>query len=144
MRRLSIGIIDLVAKAPTPTLWMRVMGASFVSIMPQVVATWCEEPGHVVTLVTYTGRENLIEESQGTVGLVYINSLVKYGDGWRMIDHSGSFLNTKRLKSPNTSSTRFERILVPSGSGCPRAQFVTTRTPICRLNRMPLHPVVIW
>lgn len=51
MRKLSIGIIDLVAKAPPRTTWMRVMGANFVSIMPQVVATWCEEQGYDVTLV---------------------------------------------------------------------------------------------
>ena len=77
MRRLSIGIIDLVAKAPTPTLWMRVMGANFVSIMPQVVATWCEEEGHDVTLVTYTGRENLIEELPREVDLVFISSFTE-------------------------------------------------------------------
>ena len=46
MSKLKIGIIDLVAKAPTRAIWMRVMGANFVSIMPQIVATWCEEQGH--------------------------------------------------------------------------------------------------
>ncbi len=77
MRKLSIGIIDLVAKAPTPTMWMRVMGANFVSIMPQVVATWCEEQGHNVTLVTYTGRENLIKELPAGVDLVFISSFTE-------------------------------------------------------------------
>jgi hypothetical protein len=77
MRKLSIGIIDLVAKAPTPTMWMRVMGANFVSIMPQVVATWCEEQGHDVTLVTYTGRENLIEDLPAEVDLVFISSFTE-------------------------------------------------------------------
>ena len=77
MRRLSIGIIDLVAKAPTRTMWMRVMGANFVSIMPQVVATWCEEKGHDVTLVTYTGRENLIEDLPADVDLVFISSFTE-------------------------------------------------------------------
>ena len=77
MRRLSVGIIDLVAKAPTPTMWMRVMGANFVSIMPQVVATWCEEQGHDVSLVTYTGRENLIRELPGHVDLLFISSFTE-------------------------------------------------------------------
>ena len=77
MRRLSIGIIDLVAKAPTRTIWMRVMGANFVSIMPQVVATWCERQGHDVTLVTYTGRENLIEQLPKQVDLVFISSFTE-------------------------------------------------------------------
>ena len=77
MRRLSIGIIDLVAKAPTRNLWMRVMGANFVSIMPQVVAAWCEQQGHDVTLVTYTGRENLINELPTKVDLVFISSFTE-------------------------------------------------------------------
>ncbi len=74
MKKLSVGIIDLVAKAPTRTMWMRVMGANFVSIMPQVIAAWCEEQGHDVTLVTYTGRENLIEELPSKVDIVFISS----------------------------------------------------------------------
>lgn len=77
MRKLSIGIIDLVAKAPTRTMWMRVMGANFVSIMPQVVATWCEDLGHDVTLVTYTGRENLLEELPAGVDFVFISSFTE-------------------------------------------------------------------
>jgi radical SAM superfamily enzyme YgiQ (UPF0313 family) len=77
MRKLKIGIIDLVTKAPTRTLWMRVMGANFVSIMPQVVATWCEDQGHEVTLVTYTGRENLIEDLPAEVDLVFISSFTE-------------------------------------------------------------------
>ena len=77
MKRLSIGIIDLVAKAPMKTIWMRVMGANFVSIMPQVVATWCEEQGHDVTLVTYTGRENLIDELPAGVDLVFVSAFTE-------------------------------------------------------------------
>nr|MBN2277271.1 radical SAM protein [candidate division Zixibacteria bacterium] len=77
MRKLKIGIIDLVAKAPTRTLWMRVMGANFVSIMPQVIAAWCEGQGHEVTLVTYTGRENLVKELPENVDLVFISSFTE-------------------------------------------------------------------
>ncbi len=77
MRKLSIGIIDLVAKAPSKTMWGRVMGANFASIMPQVVATWCEELGHDVSLVTYTGRENLPTELPNKVDLVFIGSFTE-------------------------------------------------------------------
>ncbi|UCG62167.1 MAG: radical SAM protein [Candidatus Zixiibacteriota bacterium] len=77
MKKLSIGIIDLVAKAPTQTMWMRVMGPNFVSIMPQVVAMWCEEHGHDVTLVTYTGRENLLKDLPPEVDLVFISSFTE-------------------------------------------------------------------
>ena len=77
MRKLKIGIIDLVAKAPTRTIWMRVMGANFVSIMPQVVAAWCEELGHEVTLVTYTGREDLLSELPENVDFIFISSFTE-------------------------------------------------------------------
>jgi len=77
MRKLSIGIIDLVAKAPSKTMWGRVMGANFASIMPQVVATWCEEHGHEVTLVTYTGRENLVAELPSEVDLVFVSTFTE-------------------------------------------------------------------
>ncbi len=75
--RLSIGIIDLIAKAPTKSLWTRVMGANFASIMPQVVATWCEQEGHRVFYVTYTGRENLFELLPDKVDLVFISSFTE-------------------------------------------------------------------
>lgn len=77
MRKLSIGIIDLVAKAPSKTMWGRVMGANFASIMPQVVATWCEEQGHEVALVTYTGREDLLKELPEKVDIVFISSFTE-------------------------------------------------------------------
>jgi radical SAM superfamily enzyme YgiQ (UPF0313 family) len=56
---------------------MRVMGPNFVSIMPQVIAAWCEGQGHEVTLVTYTGRENLVRELPGKLDLVFINSFTE-------------------------------------------------------------------
>ena len=77
MRRLSIGVIDLVAKAPSKAMWGRVMGANFASIMPQVVATWCEEQGHEVSLVTYTGREDLLKELPEKMDFVFIGSFTE-------------------------------------------------------------------
>lgn len=74
MRKLRIGVIDLVTKAPTRALFARVMHANLVSIMPQVVATWCEEEGHDVTFVCYTGFENLLEELPENVDLVFIGA----------------------------------------------------------------------
>ncbi|MFQ5823785.1 MAG: B12-binding domain-containing radical SAM protein [bacterium] len=74
MRKLHIGIIDLVTKAPTRSLWARVMNANFASIMPQVVAVWCEEEGHEVTFVCYTGFENLTKELPDDVDLVFIGA----------------------------------------------------------------------
>ena len=47
------------------------MHANFASIMPQVIAHWCEEEGHDVNLVCYTGFENLAEELPDNVDLVF-------------------------------------------------------------------------
>ncbi|MFN8650971.1 MAG: hypothetical protein U0133_03600 [Gemmatimonadales bacterium] len=62
MRRLKIGILDLVAKRPQPGLYGRIMNANLASIMPQVLGVWCEEAGHEVHYVCYTGVEDLLSE----------------------------------------------------------------------------------
>ncbi len=77
MKRLKIGVIDLVAKGPTGTLWARIMNANLASIMPQVVATWCEEEGHEVSLICYTGNEDLKKELPGNIDLVFISSFTQ-------------------------------------------------------------------
>ncbi len=74
MKKLRIGVIDLVAKGPTNTLWARIMHANLASIMPQVVSTWCEEEGHEVKMICYTGREDLRKELPQEVDLVFISS----------------------------------------------------------------------
>jgi len=74
MKKLKIGVIDLVAKGPTNTLWAKIMYANLASIMPQVVATWCEEEGHEVKMICYTGREDLSKELPKEIDLVFISS----------------------------------------------------------------------
>ena len=58
-RRLRITVLDLVTKGPTRSVFRRVMNANTASIMPQVIATWCEELGHDVRYVCYTGFEDM-------------------------------------------------------------------------------------
>ena len=77
MRKLRIGIIDIAANAPTRALYARVMNANLASIMPQVIAVWCEEEGHDVKLVCYTGFENLSEELPDNVDLVFIGAFTE-------------------------------------------------------------------
>jgi hypothetical protein len=77
MAPLKIGVIDLVCKGPTTTLWARTMHANLASIMPQVVATWCEQEGHEVTLVCYTGLEDLRKELPKGVDLVFISAFTE-------------------------------------------------------------------
>lgn len=72
MPKLKIGVIDLVSKSPTNALYARIMNANLASIMPQVVAVWCQQEGHEVTLVCFTGREKLDQELPKDVDLVFI------------------------------------------------------------------------
>lgn len=77
MRKLRIGIIDLVSKGPTRTLWARVMNANFASIMPQVIGVWCRNKGHEVTLICYTGFENLVDDLPKNLDLVFIGAFTE-------------------------------------------------------------------
>jgi hypothetical protein len=77
MRKLRVAVIDLVSKGPTNTLWARIMHANFASIMPQAVAVWCQQEGHDVTYLCYTGREDLAEELPEKVDLVFIGSFTE-------------------------------------------------------------------
>jgi hypothetical protein len=66
-----------VSKGPTRALYARVMNANLASIMPQVVGVWCEAEGHEVTLVCYTGFEDLVEELPDAVDLVFIGAFTE-------------------------------------------------------------------
>jgi hypothetical protein len=77
MKRLRIGVLDLVTKGPTRSLYARVMNANLASIMPQVIAAWCQEAGHEVTFVCYTGLEDLTAELPDDVDLVFIGAFTE-------------------------------------------------------------------
>jgi hypothetical protein len=77
MKKLKIGVIDLVSKGPTNTLWARIMHANMASIMPQVIASWCEREGHEVDLICYTGLEKLDEEIPHNIDLLFICSFTQ-------------------------------------------------------------------
>ncbi len=77
MRKLRVGIIDLVSKCPTRALWARVMHANFASIMPQAVAVWCQQEGHEVTYLCYTGFEDLVNELPADVDVVFIGAFTE-------------------------------------------------------------------
>jgi hypothetical protein len=74
MRKLRVGVIDLVSKAPTQRLWGRTMNANLAGIMAQVAAVWCEEEGHEVHFVCYTGRGNVIENLPDDIDLLIVSA----------------------------------------------------------------------
>ena len=76
-RRLKIGVLDLVAKEPGGGLYSRVMDANLASIMPQVVSVWCEEAGHQVHYICYTGREDLLAELPEDLDVLFIGAFTE-------------------------------------------------------------------
>jgi hypothetical protein len=73
-RRLRITILDLVAKGPTRRFFHRLMNANTASIMPQVIAAWCEELGHEVRYACYTGFEDFNNELRDDCDVLFISS----------------------------------------------------------------------
>jgi succinate dehydrogenase flavin-adding protein (antitoxin of CptAB toxin-antitoxin module) len=74
MPKLRIGIVDLVARGRSRTLYGRIMHANLASIMPQILGAWCEAEGHEVYFVVYTGFEDLSEELPKDLDLLFISA----------------------------------------------------------------------
>ena len=77
MRKLHIGIIDIVSRGPTRALYARVMNSNLASIMPQAIGVWCRQQGHNVSFVCYTGLEDLLTELPSKVDLVFIGAFTE-------------------------------------------------------------------
>jgi hypothetical protein len=77
MRRLRIGILDLVTKAPTRSLYARINNANLASIMPQALGVWCERAGHDVRYVCYTGFEDLAYELPEDIDVLFVGAFTQ-------------------------------------------------------------------
>lgn len=53
------------------------MNANFAGVMPQVVAVWCEQAGHDVTYVCYTGFEDLRRELPPDLDLLFVSAFTQ-------------------------------------------------------------------
>jgi hypothetical protein len=77
VRRLRVTVVDLTTERPTRALYARLMNANLASIMPQVIAVWCERAGHDVHYVCYTGFEDLPDEVLGPADVVFIGAFTQ-------------------------------------------------------------------
>jgi hypothetical protein len=77
MRRLNIAVVDLVTNKPTRALYSRFMNANLASIMGQAVAVWCEQLGHRVRYLCYTGAEDIVSEVGNAADLVFIGAFTR-------------------------------------------------------------------
>jgi len=73
-RPLRVTVLDLVSKGPVRSTFRRLMNANTASLMPQVIATWCEELGHAVRYVCYTGFEDIDAMLKDDCDVVFIGS----------------------------------------------------------------------
>jgi hypothetical protein len=67
-------VLDLVSKGPTRRVFRRLMNANTASLMPQVIATWCEELGHEVRYICYTGFEDIDAMLGDACDVVFVGS----------------------------------------------------------------------
>jgi len=72
MKLLRVGVIDLIGNRPAPGLWNKLMKPNFASIMPQVIAVWCEQLGHEVTFLCHTGTEDIGRELPSDLDLLFV------------------------------------------------------------------------
>ena len=103
-RKLKIGIIDIVSARRTRTLYGRVMHGNLASIMPQAVGVWCEEAGHEVHFLCFTGIENPHEEFPDDIDFVFITAF------------------TQAAQLAYALSAKFRRQGVPTALGGPHAR----------------------
>lgn len=74
MKPLKVTILDLVSNKPTRRLYSRVMKANFSSIMPQAIGVWCEELGHEVRYLCYTGFEEFDNDLLENTDVLFIGA----------------------------------------------------------------------
>jgi hypothetical protein len=77
VRRLRITVLDLTTGHPTRALYARIMNANLASIMPQAVAVWCEEAGHRVRFVCYTGFEPLERDVLADTDVLFVSAFTQ-------------------------------------------------------------------
>jgi len=74
IRHLKIAIIDLVGSKPTANLYSRAMQSNYASIMPQVLAVWCEQLGHDVRFSCCVGTEDIKAQLNEGIDVLILGS----------------------------------------------------------------------
>ncbi len=77
MPQRRIAIIDIVNNSANRRLYSRSMDVNQASIMPQVIAYWCEQDGHRVHYVCYTGQGDVQDELPLDVDLAFIGAFTR-------------------------------------------------------------------
>jgi hypothetical protein len=87
VRRLRVGILDLVGNSADNNVWNRVMKPNFASIMPQVIGVWCEEAGHDVSFMCCTGMQDLQRGFPSQIDILFIGAFTNAAVSAAAISH---------------------------------------------------------
>ena len=77
MRRLRVTIIDVVSLGGNRRGFGKLMNANLASLMPQVVAAWCEELGHLVRFVCYTTAGDLDRRMLEETDILFVSAFTR-------------------------------------------------------------------
>jgi hypothetical protein len=77
MKSLNIVVVDLVTNNPAPGIWSKFMNANLASIMAQAAAVWCEELGHRVRYVCYTGGPDLLRQIGDDIDVLILGAFTR-------------------------------------------------------------------
>ena len=77
MRRLRVTVIDVVSMGGKRHGIGKLMSANLASLMPQVVATWAEELGHVVRFVCYTTAGDLDRQLLQETDVLFVSAFTR-------------------------------------------------------------------
>ncbi len=126
--------------------------------MPQAIGVWCEEAGHDVTLVCYTGFGDVTEDLPDNLDLAFIGTFTQGAQlAYALSARLRSEGTITVLGGPHvrcypedaqqyfdyvvgfTDKAVIQRTSVPCGSGFPRAHCIRIRMPISKRNT-PMTP----
>jgi len=68
-----VGILDLIARQPTRSIYARIVNPNYTSVMPQMIAAWVDQLGYEVHYVTFTGFEDLNHLLPDEIDLLFIS-----------------------------------------------------------------------
>jgi hypothetical protein len=77
MRRLRVTVIDIVSMGSNRRGIAKLMSANLANLMPQAVAAWCEELGHPVRFVCYTGLADLERELLQETDVLFVSAFTR-------------------------------------------------------------------
>lgn len=92
MRKLKVGVIDLLKKSYSKKLFSRYSAGQAMSVMPQVIAAWCAQEGHEVHMAYHTGPVLFAGSLPDDLDIVFLSaysesSLVAYALAARFRAH---------------------------------------------------------